>query len=258
MKILKFKKTSKDKYKLFLDNNEVITLYEDVIIDNNLLIKKEIDNDTLNNLMNQNNDVYAYNVALNYISIKMRSIKEIKEYLIKKGFSTLIINKIIDKLINNGYLNDVNFTKAFINDQINLSTKGPYKIRKELVKYGVDESIIESEISNIDNNIIKEKLSGLIKKQVKIKKGSVNSLKLKLVSYFTNLGYDKQLVLDELSNYDLSSDINLLQKDFDKLYSKYKDKYTGTKLDYFIAQKLYLKGYTSDDITNIIKKNSSL
>ena len=95
MKILKFKKTSKDKYKLFLDNNEVITLYEDVIIDNDLLIKKEIDNDTLNNLMNQNNDVYAYNVALNYISIKMRSIKEIKEYLIKKGFSTLIINKII-------------------------------------------------------------------------------------------------------------------------------------------------------------------
>ena len=250
MKILKFKKTSKDKYKLFLDNNEVITLYEDVIIDNDLLIKKEIDNDTLNNLMNQNNDVYAYNVALNYISIKMRSIKEIKEYLIKKGFSTLIINKIIDKLINNGYLNDVNFTKAFINDQINLSTKGPYKIRKELVKYGVDESIIESEISNIDNNIIKEKLSRLIKKQVKIKKGSANHLKLKLVSYFTNL--------DELSNYDLSSDINLLQKDFDKLYSKYKDKYTGTKLDYFIAQKLYLKGYTSDDITNIIKKNSSL
>ena len=39
MKILKFKKTSKDKYKLFLDNNEVITLYEDVIIDNDLLIK---------------------------------------------------------------------------------------------------------------------------------------------------------------------------------------------------------------------------
>ena len=39
MKILKFKKTSKDKYKLFLNNNEVITLYEDVIINNDLFDK---------------------------------------------------------------------------------------------------------------------------------------------------------------------------------------------------------------------------
>ena len=42
MKILKFKKQSKDKYKLYLDNNSDITLYEDVIIKNNLLITKEI------------------------------------------------------------------------------------------------------------------------------------------------------------------------------------------------------------------------
>ena len=39
MKILKFKKQSKDKYKLYLDDNSDITLYEDVIIKNNLLSK---------------------------------------------------------------------------------------------------------------------------------------------------------------------------------------------------------------------------
>ena len=42
MKILKFKKVSKNKYKIFLDNDSNITLYEDVIINNNLLIKKEV------------------------------------------------------------------------------------------------------------------------------------------------------------------------------------------------------------------------
>ena len=35
MKILKFKKQSKDKYMLYLDDNSKITLYEDVIIKNN-------------------------------------------------------------------------------------------------------------------------------------------------------------------------------------------------------------------------------
>ena len=42
MKITKFKKVSNDKYKVYLENNDVITLFEDVIIINNLLITKEI------------------------------------------------------------------------------------------------------------------------------------------------------------------------------------------------------------------------
>ena len=53
MKILKFKKQSKDKYKLYLDNNSDITLYEDVIIKNNLLITKEISDELLEALKKQ-------------------------------------------------------------------------------------------------------------------------------------------------------------------------------------------------------------
>mgnify|MGYP002621157018 CR=1 FL=1 len=81
MRILKFKKQSKDKYKLYLDDNSDITLYEDVIIKNNLLITKEISDELLEALKKQNNDIYAYTLALGYISVKMRSIKEINDYL---------------------------------------------------------------------------------------------------------------------------------------------------------------------------------
>lgn len=71
MKILKFKKQSKDKYKLYLDNNSDITLYEDVIIKNNLLITKEISDELLEALKKQNNDMNAYTLALGYISVKI-------------------------------------------------------------------------------------------------------------------------------------------------------------------------------------------
>ena len=56
MKILKFKKQSKDKYKLYFDDNSEITLYEDVIIKNNLLITKQIDKKLLDDLEKENND----------------------------------------------------------------------------------------------------------------------------------------------------------------------------------------------------------
>ncbi len=256
MRIISFKKTSKDKYKLLLDNNESITLYEDVIINNNLLITKEVDNNLLDDLMKQNSDIHAYNIAINYISIRMRSIKELREYLIKKNMSSTLIENVIKRLIKEGYLNDFKFAKAFVNDRLIISTFGPFKIKRELLNYGVDESIVNEVIEEIDDSIIEEKLSKLVEKQMRIKKGSANSIKIKLVNYFSNLGYDKSMILKKLSNYDFKSDPDKLKKDYDKLYNKYKNKYEGSKLTYFIAQKLYTKGYTSSDITNVIKNSS--
>lgn len=255
MKIEKFKKVSKDKYKMFLDNNEIITLYEDVIVNNNLLLKKEIDLKLLDKIKKDNNDFESYILSLNYISTKMRSIKEIKEYLLKKGFNIDIVNKTVNKLIKNNYLDDIKFTKAFINDHINLSTMGPLKIKKELTKYGINTDIIENEISLIDNLIIKEKLNKLLDKKISVKKGSINEIKIKLINYFVNLGYSKEMILELLLNKDISSDKDILKREYNKLLNKYKNKYTGSKLIYFISQKLYSKGYTSDDITSIISSS---
>ena len=48
-------------------------------------------------LEKENNDRKAYILAVNYISIKMRSIKEINDYLIKKDFCHKVINEQIKK-----------------------------------------------------------------------------------------------------------------------------------------------------------------
>ena len=253
MKILKFKKTTNGKYKITLDNNTTISLYEDVIINNNLLLTKTIEEDELDDLLRQNNDIYVYSISLNYISVRQRSVKEISEYLNRKDISKNLIDETIDKLIKKGYLNDFDFAKAYINDKLLLTNKGPHKIKNELVKYGISNEIIDEVIEDIDNDMIKEKLSNLMEKQIKLKKGSSNGVKTKLVNYFINLGYDRKMILDELSNYKLKSDLTKLKKEYDKLYSKYKDKYSDSELSYIINNKLLSKGYTMDDINEIIE-----
>ena len=102
--------------------------------------------------------MYAYTLALGYISVKMRSIKEINDYLIKKGFNNLVANKVSERLIKEGYLNDLKYAKSFINDSMNLTNKGPQKIKMELIKYGVNKDIIESEIALIDQRKVEEKI----------------------------------------------------------------------------------------------------
>ncbi|HIU40649.1 MAG TPA: RecX family transcriptional regulator [Candidatus Aphodocola excrementigallinarum] len=255
MKILKYKKIGKDKYKITLDDNKEIELYEDVIVKNNLLLNKEIEDDKLDALLKQNEEEKNYFLALKYISIKMRSIKEIKNYLSKKNVSNNVIQNIVKRLIKEGYLNDALFVKAFINDQINLTLNGPIKIKNELLKHDINKDVIDEEISKIDNNLIKEKLNKLLKKQLKIKKGSYNSVKNKLINHFINLGYYKEDILNEISLLDIKTDDTKLKKDYERLYSKYKSKYNGDRLNYFIMQKLYLKGYTKEDINKVIKED---
>lgn len=255
MKILKYKKVSKNKYKIFLDNDANITLYEDVIINNNLLIKKEVSSEELLNIEKENNNISTYEIALNYIEIKMRSTKEIKDYLKKKNIDSKLIDIAVNKLIKNGYLNDYLYAKAFVNDEFNLTNKGPLKIKKDLKKHDIKDDVINELISNIDYKDILNKLDKLINKMLKIKKGGVNSIKIKIVNYFINLGYEKGMILGVLDNYIITSDVSILKKEYNKLYSKYSKKYDGEYLNYFVSSKLLQKGYTKEEINNVINNN---
>ena len=75
MKINKFKKVGKSKYKIIFDNTD-ITLYEDVILKYDLLIKSEVDIDLIDKIIKENEHYDAFYSALNYIEIKMRNKKE--------------------------------------------------------------------------------------------------------------------------------------------------------------------------------------
>ena len=62
MKIEKYKKISDSKYRIILDNGTVTDIYEDVIVKNNLLYKKEIDCNLLNKIEQDNEYQDAYNI----------------------------------------------------------------------------------------------------------------------------------------------------------------------------------------------------
>ena len=134
---------------------------------------------------------------------------------------------------------------------MNLTNKGPQKIKMELIKYGVNK-----DIALIDQRKVEEKLNKLIDKELKIKKGSQNAIKIKIINHFVNLGYSKDLVTSILMSKEITSDKSKLKKDYAKLYNKYKVKYSEQELLYFISQKLYSKGYTASDIKEVLKEEN--
>lgn len=203
MKIEKYELTKKNKYNVYLSNGEVITLDERVITENELLLKKEIDINLYNKINKESRIYELIDIAIKYISIRLRSIKEIKDYLKKKETDIELIEVAVDKLIKLGYLNDDRFTKAFIKDKLNFTSMGDYKIKMELQRLGVSYEIIENNISLIDDNILEEKMNKIIEKELKInKKYSGINLKNKIYNHLVSSGYTKEKVISILNNYE--------------------------------------------------------
>lgn len=250
MKITKIKKLSGDKYKIELDNGEKITTYEDVLLEENILYKKEIDNELLNKI-NIRNDYYKiYTKALKYIMTKIRSEKEINIYLNKQNIEDKDKEKIISKLKNNGMVNDNNFYIAYISDRIRLSNDGPNKIKNELLNHNIDLNKINEELFKY-NDLIYEKLDKLINKKIKTNKDSEYIMKQKLTNHFINLGYDKEMISEILSNIKVDNSKSL-KLEYEKQYNKLSKKYSGDELKYKIKNALYQKGYKIDEINKIM------
>ena len=161
MQIIKYTKKGNGNYDILLDNNKKITLSEDLILKNNLLYKKEVDPYLLEELLTENIKYDIYNKCVKYISIRLRSINEIKEYMKRLNADEETINNTIERLLKNNLLNDEVFTKAFIQDKLNFTTMGPYRIEQELKRQHIDNTIISKYLYNIDKDILITKINKL-------------------------------------------------------------------------------------------------
>jgi len=252
MEIKKYKKDKNNTYKVYIDD-EVITLYDDVIIKYNLLINKIIDKDKFNEITTYNDFLDGYYKSIKYINKKLRTEVEIRKYLSKLEIRTNEIDKIIKLLYKDGYLNKEIYLKAYINDGYNLTSNGPEKIKKDLISLGYSDEEIVDYLYKLDWNIRIEKI--LNKKIKQNHRLSNNNLKTKLLNDIIKLGYEKEDILFYLEKLELDSDEDILIHEYNKIKNKYIKKYEGNELEYKIINYLYKKGFNIEDIKRCISEN---
>lgn len=202
MNIDKYEKTGKGKYRLYLDNGEVLDTYDNVILKNDLLLKKTLDNNKYNKIIEDNTKEEAYNNAFKYISIRKRSTKEIRDYLKRKNTNEDIIEEVMLRLTKEKLLNDEEYTQAFIKDKLRFTTMGEYKIINELKRQGISSDIINKYSHLMSEDILLEKITKLIEKQIKNNhKYDNKTLRNKIYINLLNSGYSSELITKVLNSY---------------------------------------------------------
>ena len=82
------------------------------------------------------NEPEVWNRALYLLSRREHSVKELREKLKRKGAEEEIIEQVLERLLEEDWLNEGRFAESFTRSRV-AKGLGPYRIRRELQERGV-------------------------------------------------------------------------------------------------------------------------
>ena len=144
-----------------------------------------------------------YEKALGFLSYRPRSQKEVELYLRKKVEQGDIIETVLTRLENQGYLNDTSFARWWVEQRTQgKNPKGPAVVKAELYQKGVAHPVVEEVLGEV-------KMGGdLVKKAALSRSSRLKGLdkvtfKRRLSTYLLRRGFlweQVKPVVDELAN----------------------------------------------------------
>ncbi len=244
VKILKIIKKKKSMYEVVLDSKESLILLESVMIHHEVFLKKMLTEKEINEIQKENEMEMSYQKCCSYLDRKMRTEKEVKNYLKKDEISKEIIEQVIQKLKANHFLDDERYVNAYVNDIVKFTNNGPLKIEKSLIDLGIGKEAIENSLKNVTFEVWKNKIEKICQKRIQSnKKDSEIIFKRKLIQYLYTLGYSNELTSSIVENIHLENSLELMKKEEERLRKKLSRKYVGEELEFQIKRKLYQKGF---------------
>ena len=133
-----------------LDNNDKCYITEDTIVRFMLSRDKVISQEELKEIQDFAQFSYGKNLALYHLSFKVRTEKEVREYLKKYDIDEDIASQVIDNLKEDNWINDGQYAYAIINANQLSGDKGPYVLTQKLVQKGVPKSTIAEILKEFD------------------------------------------------------------------------------------------------------------
>ena len=182
---------------IFIDGKFSFSLDLAQLTDAKLKVGQEVTNEQLAELRKQSSFGKLYQRTLEWVLARPRSIKEARDYLVRKKFqkpeyeiTDQSIIAVIERLQAKGYLNDVKFATFYIDNRFQKKGISAKRLRQELLKKGVAEAIIVDALAATSRNDAAE-IQKIISKKRRLKTYQDDQ---KLIQYLLNQGFDYSLV----------------------------------------------------------------
>lgn len=135
----------------------------------------------------------------NYCAYQERSQQEVRDKLYRLGLHRAEVEQTIAQLIEDGFLNEERFAKAFVLGKHRMKKWGRFKIKQALKLKSVSEPLIKIALTELDEDEYRANLKEIILKKSALSKATdPYQQKMQLMQYGYMKGYEKDLVLSVL------------------------------------------------------------
>ena len=125
----------------------------------------------------------AYAAALRYISYRIRSVGEVRTYLLRKEYDSHLVDSLLQRLQLEKYLNDDDFTGRWIQMRLE-QNRSLATIRSELMQKQINRDTIAEYLSQVDSGVVHAQILQLVQK----KRSHYATLE-KLIQYLLRKGF---------------------------------------------------------------------
>lgn len=140
-----------DRVNIYVDEKFFMAIYKELVFTFNLKKGQEIDPNYLKSILDDEMYMKAKNKALSILSKASQSEKQIKQKL-AKDYEEDTIDRVIEFLQKYKFVDDEDLASRIVNTNVNLNKYGKNKIKQNLYNKGIDKSIIENAIDEIDTD----------------------------------------------------------------------------------------------------------
>jgi regulatory protein len=143
----------------------------------------------------------TFDRAVNLLTYKPRSIRELRERLLEKAWTNQeIVEGVIEKLKEYNYLNDEQFAKDFAASKVRQKPIGKKRLRIDLIKKKLDKETIEKALAEtFEDTPEDEVINRAVAKRLRIKgKPEDQKDKKKFFDHLMRLGFSYDIVRDKL------------------------------------------------------------
>jgi len=145
----------------------------------------------------------ARSKAEHYCAYQERSQQEVRDKLYGWGLFGEDVENIIARLIEDGFLNEERFAKAYALGRFRMKGWGKIKIKQHLRAKSVSDPLIRAALCAIEPEEYAKKLSETIKKRTDAPLAELSlPEKAKLIRFLQAKGFESDIVFEELNAKD--------------------------------------------------------
>lgn len=202
--LIQVQQNNKERVNVFLDGDFAFACHAEMIYKFGLKKDSLVNDEYLKEINEENNFLTAKYKAIKYVERSLKTEREVKDSLIRAGYEEHIIERVIEFLKKQDFINDEKYVKAFISS--NKRNNGRNKLKFALIRKGVSEKVIEIALNCIDEEELQDTALELAKKRYKIllkSEGDKVKLYRKLTDYMVRRGYtweQVKTIVDSLVN----------------------------------------------------------